>query len=326
MNAVARFSQFVGNTFAVWVILFAVISFLFPGGFTWIGAYINLLLGIIMFGMGLTLKPGDFKRVLNAPKIVFIVVIAQYTIMPVIALGLVMLFQLPPEIAVGVILVGCAPGGTSSNVMTYLAKGNTALSVTATAVSTVLAPVLTPALTLLLASAWLPVSFMDLFVSIVQIVLVPVILGLVVRYLAGDRIEKGIAVLPLVSVIGIVGVVAAVVSANTEAIVQSGLLIFLVVILHNMVGYTVGFLAGRVSGLKLADQKATSIEVGMQNSGLAAALSAAHFSPLSAVPAALFSVWHNISGSLIATWMSKKTDGSEEVGVTQEPKADRVRT
>ncbi|HIW11749.1 MAG TPA: bile acid:sodium symporter family protein [Candidatus Salinicoccus stercoripullorum] len=325
MNAVARFSQFVGNTFAVWVILFAVISFLFPGGFIWIGAYINLLLGIIMFGMGLTLKPEDFKRVLKAPKIVFIVVIAQYAIMPIIALGLVMLFQLPPEIAVGVILVGCAPGGTSSNVMTYLAKGNTALSVTATAVSTILAPVLTPALTLLLASAWLPVSFMDLFVSIVQIVLVPVILGLVVRYLAGDSIEKGIAVLPLVSVVGIVGVVAAVVSANTEAIVQSGLLIFLVVILHNMLGYIIGFLAARVFGLKLADQKATSIEVGMQNSGLAAALSAAHFSPLSAVPAALFSVWHNISGSLIATWMSKKTDGSERDEVVQEQKTDGVR-
>ncbi|WP_411843955.1 bile acid:sodium symporter family protein [Salinicoccus sp. HZC-1] len=311
MKAVARFSQFVGNTFAVWVILFAVISFIFPGGFTWIGAYINLLLGIIMFGMGLTLKLDDFKRVLKAPKIVFIVVIAQYTIMPLIALGLVFLFQLPPEIAVGVILVGCAPGGTSSNVMTFLAKGNTALSVTATAVSTVLAPVLTPALTLLLASAWLPVSFMDLFISIVQIVLVPVILGLVVRYLLGDHIEKGIAVLPLVSVIGIVGVVAAVVAGNTEAIVQSGLLIFLVVILHNLIGYGVGFGAAKIFGLRLADQKTVSIEVGMQNSGLAAALSAAHFSPLSAVPAALFSVWHNISGSLIATWMSKKTDDSE---------------
>src|SRR5699024_6001488 len=171
-----------------------------------------------------------------------------------------------------------------------------------------------------LASAWLPVSFMDLFVSIVQIVLVPVILGLVVRYLAGDSIEKGIAVLPLVSVVGIVGVVAAVVSANTEAIVQSGLLIFLVVILHNMLGYIIGLLAARVFGLRLADQKATSIEVGMQNSGLAAALSAAHFSPLSAVPPALFSVWHNIPGSLLATWMSKKTDGSERAEVPQEKK------
>ncbi|WP_020008776.1 bile acid:sodium symporter family protein [Salinicoccus albus] len=311
MNAAGKLSQFVGNTFGIWVILFAVVSFMFPEGFMWIGGYINLLLGIIMFGMGLTLKLEDFKRVLKVPKTVLVTVLLQYTIMPLVALGLVFLFQLPPELAVGVILVGCTPGGTSSNVMTFLAKGNTALSVTATAVSTLLAPILTPALTLLLASAWLPVSFMDMFMTILQIVLVPIALGLVARYLLGDYVEKGIQVLPLVSVIGIVGVVAAVVSGNTEAIVQSGLLIFAVVILHNLLGYLIGFIMGRVLRFDLSDQKAVSIEVGMQNSGLAAALSAAHFSPLSAVPAALFSVWHNISGSLIATLLSKKTDSGK---------------
>ncbi|WP_271402182.1 bile acid:sodium symporter family protein [Salinicoccus roseus] len=312
MNALARLSQFIGSTFGIWVIIFAILSFVLPGGFTWIAPYINLLLGIIMFGMGLTLKLTDFKRVLKAPKTVFIVVLSQYTIMPLLALGLVVLFQLPPEIAVGVILVGCTPGGTSSNVMTFLAKGNTALSVTATAVSTVLAPILTPALTLLLASAWLPVSFMDLFISIIQIVLVPIALGLAVRMLLGDHVEKGISILPLISVVGIVGVVAAVVSNNTEAIMQSGLLIFGVVILHNVLGYLIGFGLAKVLKFDLADQKAVSIEVGMQNSGLAAALSAAHFSPLSAVPAALFSVWHNISGSMAATWMSKYRGNEKE--------------
>ena len=317
MNAVGKLSQFVGNTFGIWVILFAVVSFMFPEGFMWIGGYINLLLGIIMFGMGLTLKLGDFKRVLKVPKTVFVTVLLQYIIMPLVALGLVFLFQLPPELAVGVILVGCAPGGTSSNVMTFLAKGNTALSVTSTAVSTLLAPILTPVLTLLLASAWLPVSFMDMFMTILQIVLVPIVLGLVARYLLGDHVEKGIQVLPLVSVIGIVGVVAAVVYGNTEAIVQSGLLIFAVVILHNLLGYLIGFMMGRVLRFDLSDQKAVSIEVGMQNSGLAAALSAAHFSPLSAVPAALFSVWHNISGSLVATLLSKKT-ASRKVDKTTE--------
>ncbi|MCG1008593.1 bile acid:sodium symporter family protein [Salinicoccus sp. ID82-1] len=311
MNALARLSQIVGNTFGIWVIIFAILSFIAPDGFTWIAPYISLLLGIIMFGMGLTLKPADFIRVLKAPKLVLIVVLAQYTIMPLLALGLAVLFQLPPELAVGVILVGCTPGGTSSNVMTFLAKGNTALSVTATAVSTVLAPILTPALTLLLASTWLPVSFMDLFVSIIQIVLVPIALGLIARTLLGDQVEKGIAVLPLVSVVGIVGVVAAVVSNNTEAIMQSGLLIFGVVMLHNVLGYVIGFVLGKVLRFDLADQKAVSIEVGMQNSGLAAALSAAHFSPLSAVPAALFSVWHNISGSVVATWMSKQREDKE---------------
>lgn len=305
MKALIKLSTFIGNTFAVWVILFAALAFLLPGGFTWISPYINLLLGIIMFGMGLTLKLKDFKQVITAPKEVITLVVAQYTIMPLIAVGLVFLFQLPPEIAIGVILVGCSPGGTSSNVMTYLAKGNMALSVTATSVSTLLAPIVTPALTLLLASAWLPVSFSAMFISIIQIVLVPIALGVAVQYLLGDKVEQAVGILPLISVIGIIGVITAVVSNNVENILASGLLIFAVVILHNLLGYLVGFLLGKVLRFDLKDTKTLSIEVGMQNSGLAATLAATHFSPIAAVPGALFSVWHNISGSLAANWLSK---------------------
>lgn len=305
MKALIKLSTFIGNTFAVWVILFAALAFLLPGGFTWISPYINLLLGIIMFGMGLTLKFKDFRQVITAPKEVITLVVAQYTIMPLIAVGLVFLFQLPPEIAIGVILVGCSPGGTSSNVMTYLAKGNMALSVTATSVSTLLAPIITPALTLLLASAWLPVSFSAMFISIIQIVLVPIALGVAVQYLLGNKVEQAIGVLPLISVIGIIGVITAVVSNNVENILASGLLIFAVVILHNLLGYLVGFLLGKVFRFDLKDTKTLSIEVGMQNSGLAATLAATHFSPIAAVPGALFSVWHNISGSLAANWLSK---------------------
>lgn len=305
MKALIKLSTFIGNTFAVWVILSAALAFLLPGGFTWISPYINLLLGIIMFGMGLTLKLKDFKQVITAPKEVITLVVAQYTIMPLIAVGLVFLFQLPPEIAIGVILVGCSPGGTSSNVMTYLAKGNMALSVTATSVSTLLAPIITPALTLLLASAWLPVSFSAMFISIIQIVLVPIALGVAVQYLLGNKVEQAVGVLPLISVIGIIGVITAVVSNNVENILASGLLIFAVVILHNLLGYLVGFLLGKVFRFDLKDTKTLSIEVGMQNSGLAATLAATHFSPIAAVPGALFSVWHNISGSLAANWLSK---------------------
>lgn len=305
MKALIKLSTFIGNTFAVWVILFAALAFLLPGGFTWISPYINLLLGIIMFGMGLTLKLKDFKQVITAPKEVITLVVAQYTIMPLLAVGLVFLFQLPPEIAIGVILVGCSPGGTSSNVMTYLAKGNMALSVTATSVSTLLAPIVTPALTLLLASAWLPVSFSAMFISIIQIVLVPIALGVAVQYLLGDKVEQAVGILPLISVIGIIGVITAVVSNNVENILASGLLIFAVVILHNLLGYLVGFLLGKVFRFDLKDTKTLSIEVGMQNSGLAATLAATHFSPIAAVPGALFSVWHNISGSLAANWLSK---------------------
>ena len=265
MKALIKLSTFIGNTFAVWVILFAALAFLLPGGFTWISPYINLLLGIIMFGMGLTLKLKDFKQVITAPKEVITLVVAQYTIMPLIAVGLVFLFQLPPEIAIGVILVGCSPGGTSSNVMTYLAKGNMALSVTATSVSTLLAPIITPALTLLLASAWLPVSFSAMFISIIQIVLVPIALGVAVQYLLGNKVEQAIGVLPLISVIGIIGVITAVVSNNVENILASGLLIFAVVILHNLLGYLVGYLLGKVLRFDLRDTKTLSIEVGMQN-------------------------------------------------------------
>lgn len=306
MKALGKISSFATSTFALWVIIFAVFSFFVPQGFAWIAPHISLLLGIIMFGMGLTLSVDDFKGVFQAPKSVLIGVVAQYTIMPLTAYGLVFVFNLPPEIAVGVILVGCCPGGTASNVMTFLAKGNTALSVTITAMSTLLAPILTPALTLLLASQWLPVSFMEMFISIVKVVLVPIILGVVIRLLFSKQVDKSVAALPLVSVIGIIGVASAVVAINRESIVTSGLLIFAVVALHNCLGLLFGYLFAKILKLDFTDQKAISIEVGMQNSGLGAALALAHFAPIAAVPSAIFSVWHNISGPILATWWGKR--------------------
>ncbi|WP_053363065.1 bile acid:sodium symporter family protein [Bacillus sp. FJAT-27251] len=310
MNALERISNFAGNTFAYWVILFAALALLIPGGFTWIGPHIPLLLGIIMFGMGMTLSAKDFKEVFSHPKSVFIGVTAQYLFMPLLAFALATALRLPPEIAVGVILVGACPGGTSSNVMTFLAKGNTALSVSITSVSTLLAPILTPAITLLLASQWLPVSAGDMFMSVVKMVLVPIVLGLVVKAAFKRQVEKSIKALPLISVIGIVAIVAAVVSGNKEKILESGLLILAVVILHNGLGYLIGFLAAKMLKMEYADQKAVSIEVGMQNSGLAAALATAHFSPLAAVPGAIFSVWHNVSGSLLANYWGKRETNS----------------
>lgn len=319
MKALERISTFAGNTFAFWVILFGVLSFFFPGGFTWIAPYIALLLGIIMFGMGLTLSLDDFKRVFKAPKIVLAGVVMQYTVMPLLAYGLAMAFQLPPQVAVGVILVGCCPGGTASNVMTFLAKGNTALSVSITAVSTVLAPILTPALMLVFASQWLPVSAGDMFLSIVKIVLVPIVLGIVVRLLFQKQVEKSVKALPLVSVVGIVAVASAVVALNTENIATSGLLIFSVVVLHNVFGLLIGYLAARLFKFDVVDQKALSIEVGMQNSGLGSTLAVAYFAPIAAVPSALFSVWHNISGPILATWWGKRSDeASAEIDAKNE--------
>lgn len=316
MKALEKASAFAGNTFAYWVLLFAALALLMPEGFTWIGPHIPLLLGIIMFGMGMTLSGADFKEVFTHPKSVLIGVLAQYSIMPFLAFALAYGLGLPPEIAVGVILVGACPGGTSSNVMTFLAKGNTALSVSITSVSTLLAPVLTPAITLLLASKWLPVSAGDMFMSVVKIVLVPIILGLIVKALFRKQVEKSVKALPLVSVIGIVAIVAAVVSGNKEKILESGLLILAVVILHNALGYLLGFFAAKLLKMDYVDQKAVAIEVGMQNSGLATALATAHFSPLAAVPGAIFSVWHNVSGSLLANYWGKKAKKAEEENIT----------
>lgn len=308
MKLLEKTSGFVGSTFAYWVVLFAVLSFLLPSGFTWIAPYIVPLLGIIMFGMGLTLSANDFKEVFRRPKDVAIGVGAQFTIMPLLAFALASLLPVSPEVAVGVILVGCCPGGTSSNVMTYLSKGDTALSVAITAVSTLLAPVITPALVLLFASQWLPVSAGALFISIVQIVLIPIVLGLLVKTLLGKRVEAGVQAIPLVSVIAIVAIVAAVVSVNQSQIAETGALIFAIVVLHNILGYLIGYGLGTAFGMEASKRRAVSIEVGMQNSGLGASLAAVHFSPLAAVPSAIFSVWHNISGPIIATFFRKMKD------------------
>ncbi|MBU8792338.1 bile acid:sodium symporter family protein [Oceanobacillus caeni] len=316
MRTLGKISNFATSTFALWVILFAVLSFFVPQVFAWIAPHVSLLLGIIMFGMGLTLSVDDFKGVFLAPKSVLVGVVAQYTIMPLTAFGLAHAFNLSPEIAAGVILVGCCPGGTSSNVMTFMAKGNTALSVTVTALSTLLAPILTPSLTYLFASQWLSVSFMDMFLSIVQVVLLPIVLGVVIRMLFSKQVSKSVEVLPLISVIGIVGVASAVVAVNKESIMTSGLLIFAVVVLHNCLGYLFGYLLAKAIKLNFKDQKAISIEVGMQNSGLAASLGLAHFSPIAAVPGAIFSVWHNISGPLLANWWGKKEQAEPGVKKT----------
>lgn len=312
MRALIALSRFAGTTFALWVLLFAVLAFIQPSVFLPLTAWIVPLLGLIMFGMGLTLKAEDFREVARRPLWVTLGVLAQFIIMPGLAWLLCKALALPAEIAVGVILVGCCPGGTASNVMTWFARGDVALSVSITAVTTLLAPLVTPALIWALASEWLPVSFSAMFISILKMVLLPIVLGLIVRRLLGNRVQLAVEVLPLISVLSIVAIVAAVVAASQARIAESGLLIMAVVVLHNGIGLALGFFAGRIFGLPLAQSKTLSIEVGMQNSGLGAALASAHFSPLAAVPSALFSVWHNLSGPLVATLYRRLDDASKQ--------------
>ncbi|MDS7943889.1 bile acid:sodium symporter family protein [Acinetobacter sp. V110_1] len=308
MSALLRFTQFVQKTFALWVIVFAALALWQPEFFVWLKAYIPWILGIIMLGMGMTMTVDDFKGVLQSPKAVLIGVVAQFVVMPGLAFVLCKLFDLPPEIAVGVILVGCCPGGTASNVITYMAKGNVALSVACTSVSTLLAPVLTPAIFYLLASQWLKIDAASMFISILQVVLLPIVIGLILRTWLKRQVESYIQVMPLVSVIAIVAIVAAIIGGSKAAIFQSGLLILAVVILHNGFGYLLGFTAARFFKLPYADSKAIAVEVGMQNSGLGVALAAVHFaaSPITAVPSAIFSLWHNISGPALATYWASK--------------------
>lgn len=310
MKVLEKVSELVGKYMAILVLIIAGIALFAPGTVSFIKtSYVNTLLGIVMFGMGLTLKASDFKIVFSHPKDVVIGCLAQFTIMPALAFLLTKLFRLSPELAVGVILVGTCPGGTSSNVMTYLAKGDVALSVGMTSVSTILAPFLTPLLTYLLAGQTVDVNIMSMFLSIIKVVIIPIALGVILNKLFSSVTEKLVKVLPLVSVAAIMAIVAAVVSANSSKIMTSGLLIVAVVMLHNVCGYALGFFIGKLLKLDTAKCKAVAIEVGMQNSGLATSLAGTHFAqyPLATIPGAVFSVWHNISGAIFANFMASKS-------------------
>ena len=314
MNTLKKLSNFFGQNMAVIVIAVAALALFAPQSVSFIKtSYVNTLLGIVMFGMGLTLKPGDFKVVFSRPKDVIIGCIAQFTVMPLLAFGLTKAFNLPPELAIGVILVGTCPGGTSSNVMTYLSKGDVALSVGMTAVSTVLAPFLTPVLTYVYAGARVDVNMASMFLSIVKVVIVPIAAGFIINHFFFAVTRQIVEILPLISTTAIVAIVAAVVSANASKILTSGLLIVAVVICHNVLCYLLGFSIGKALKLDGSKCRAISIEVGMQNSGLATSLAATHFAqyPLATIPGAVFSVWHNISGAVLANFYARSAEKSE---------------
>jgi len=303
-----RSARFAVTVFPVLILASAVFAFFVPAAGQAIDPFTAIFLGIIMFAMGLTLTVPDFALVARRPLPVLIGVVAQYAIMPLVGLGVALLLQLPPELAVGVILVGSAPGGTSSNVIAYLSKADTALSVTMTSISTLLAPLLTPLLTLWLAGSYLPVDAGSMAMSIVKMVLIPVVGGLVVRLLLGKLVDKVLPALPWVSVAGISLVVIAVVSGSTEAIVSAGAIVLLAVVLHNGLGYLIGYWVARLLKQGERASRTTSIEVGMQNSGLAATLAASAFAPAAALPAAIFSIWHNLSGALLAAYYRRSAD------------------
>ena len=310
-----RLCQFISDYMGVLVLLSALAALLFPDTISHLKpGLINPLLGVIMFGMGLTLKGEDFKVVFSRPKDVLVGCLAQFTVMPLLAFALTRIFRLEPALAIGVILVGCCPGGTASNVITYLAKGDLALSVGMTAVSTLLAPVLTPLLVWLLAGETVDVDVVGMLLSILWVVILPIALGLLVKRFWPRTTERASAYLPALSTLAICIIVLIVIAANAHKLLDGGLVVLLVVVLHNVCGLGAGYLIGTLLRLTPAKRRAISVEVGMQNSGLASSLATLHFAayPLATIPGALFSVWHNISGAIVAKLYSRKSSERAE--------------
>ena len=310
-----KLCHYLSDYMGVVVLAAAIIGLLFPDVLRHVRPQaINYLLGLVMFGMGLTLNLRDFKIVFSRPKDILVGCLAQFTVMPLLAWALTRLFRVDEALALGVVLVGCCPGGTASNVITYLAKGDLALSVGMTGVSTLLAPLLTPLLTWGLAGKTVDVDVVSMFLSILWVVIVPIVLGLLFKWLWPRFTERATDYLPAFSSLAISFLVAVVIAASADRLLSGGLLIVLVVMLHNVCGLGVGYLIGRLLGLAEPKKRAISIEVGMQNSGLASSLATIHFAayPLATVPGAIFSVWHNLSGTAVAYLYRKSSRESEE--------------
>lgn len=303
-----KICSFITKYMAVIVLVAAAAAFLFPTVTKVVRlSWVTPMLGCVMFGMGLTLNAKDFAVVFSRPRDVLIGIGSQFVIMPALAFFLVKLFNLPAALAVGVLLVGCCPGGTSSNVITFLSKGDLALSVGITACSTLLSPVVTPLLFRLYAGSYIAVNFLAMFLSIVEVIIIPIAIGLIFNRLLPKMAAAIHPFLPAFSVTVISLIVIAVVSANSACLHTCGLLVVAVVLLHNILGYATGYAVARAFRMNMEKTKALSIEVGMQNSGLACSLAATHFQALSmaSIPGAVFSVWHNISGALIARFFTR---------------------
>ena len=313
MSKLKSISGFLSSNVAILIILFSIIAFFKPNGLSWATNYTAIFLGVAMFGMGLTIKTQDFKVVFTRPKELALGFVLQYTIMPLSAYVLAKVFQLPTDLALGVILVGCCPGGTASNVITYIAKGDVALSVGMTIVSTILAPFCTPILVYVLAGYWVEVSIYAMMISAVKVVLIPVLAGILLYRLFPKQIDSIRDVLPLVSIVSIVMIISGIVGANAEKIMTCGALTLVVVMIHNGIGLLAGTAVGRMAHLDKPKTTAVAIEVGMQNSGLAISMATANFAtnPLATLPGAIFSVWHNISGTIYANLCNREVKKEE---------------
>lgn len=290
--------------FPLWALLLAAIAYAMPDLFGKGKSLIVPLLVVIMLGMGMTLGAADFRRVLTKPGLILLGVMLQYAIMPLAAFLLSRLLQLPPELTAGMVLVGASAGGTASNVVTYLARGDVALSITLTMSSTLLAALLMPVLTWAYLGHMVPVPAWEMLLSVLQIVIAPVLLGVWLNGVLGTRLQPLNRLFPLISMAAIVLIIAIIVALNHTRLADIGPSLLVAVILHNLIGLLLGYLVPRLLGHDTTTCRTLAIEVGMQNSGLSVALAVKFFGTAAALPGALFSIWHNLSGSLLAGYWS----------------------
>ncbi len=290
--------------FPLWAALAAVAAYLAPDAFRPLLPWVTDLLTLVMFGLGVTLTVADFRRVVTRPAPVVAGVVVHYLVMPFAAWGIAHALRMPPDLTTGMILVGSVASGTGSTLMVFLAGGDVALSVTIAAMSTLVGIVATPLLVRFYVDASVPVDVVGLLRSIVQIVALPVGLGLLLNRFAPRIVKRVEPALPFVSMGAILLIIGAVVAGSQGSIAAVGPLVLLAVVLHNGLGLLGGYWGGRLLGFDESTCRTLALEVGMQNSGLAAALGKLYFSPLAALPGALFSVWHNLSGSLLAGYWS----------------------
>jgi len=301
-----------GFGFTLSVAVAVVLAMIWPGLFTSWGSFqtrvlIVPLIQLIMFGMGTTLSLGDFTRVLKMPWPVFVGIVLQFGVMPFVGWGLATAFGFPPLIAAGVVLVGSCPGGVASNVITFLAGGNVALSVTMTACSTLLPPLMTPLMMKLLAGQFVPVPFWGLMWNIVKMIVVPIALGLIANRLLHGRAPWIRKSLPFVSMAGIAIIIAIITALNRDTLADVALALIAVVAIHNAVGYVLGYWGARLLRLSERDARTVAIEVGLQNAGMASGLA---ISPLNssetALAPAIFGPWMNASGSVLASYWRRR--------------------
>ena len=318
MKHFQTFNQLFNKYLAFVVVAVAAAALFLPQTFLWASGYTTLFLQVVMFTMGLTMKPADFGAVFKTPWRVLLVATMQYLFMPFSAFVFAQLFQLPADIALGLILVGSVPGGTSSNVMTYLANGDVPLSVTATSVSTLLAPVLTPLLLSFYGGAYLEIAFWPMFMSIIKVVLLPILGGLLLNRLFNRYVQPLETVLPSLSAVAVLLVLGGTVSLNNETLLGTGMIMFLIVWLHNLSGYAFAYAVCRLFKIDTTATRAMAIEVAVQNTGLAGSLGLAHFSPATALAGAAGTIVHTLFGTIFASFLSNK-DKVEAGAVTSQP-------